>query len=345
MKQWANLDFVRSIAVLAVMASHTALYGPFQHNVLSTLGWVGITGVGFFFVHTSLVLMWSLERDPHVGRFYIRRIFRIYPLWLMIFGLYIAFHIPASPIFAPHFGFHMPQGQQWLWEILLLDNIRFAYPVVGASWTLPLEVQMYLLLPYLFFFVRSTRKLWPLFVLVLFVMLWDMAKYPPQSSELPVCIPYFMGGVIAYQLTKMVRPSVPSWVFPLFIAVELAITRTSTSFRAPWLTCLALGLTLPFFKQMTWRPLTLASHVIAKYSYGIYLTHFIGIVVGFYLLRGHHVVLQLAAEVGTTAILSVSLFHLVEAPMIRLGAKIAERVERGRHLKVDERALNLEPAP
>ena len=33
-----------------------------------------------FFVHTALVLMWSLDRRPHILDFYIRRIFRIYPL-------------------------------------------------------------------------------------------------------------------------------------------------------------------------------------------------------------------------------------------------------------------------
>ena len=58
MKQWANLDFLRSVAVLLVVYAHTLLYC----GRLDLIGWAGLIGVCLFFVHTSLVLMWSLER-------------------------------------------------------------------------------------------------------------------------------------------------------------------------------------------------------------------------------------------------------------------------------------------
>jgi len=341
MKQWANLDFLRSFAVLLVVWQHSMLY---SHRY-ALVGWSGLTGVCFFFVHTSLVLMWSLERDHHVGRFYIRRIFRIYPLWLVVLALYIAFKIPASPAFAPYFGFHMPAHKEWLPNILLLFNIEVVSPVVGASWTLPVEVQMYLLLPFLYFFVRGARKLWPLLLLDAFIVVWDIAMYPAECSILPMCIPYFLGGVMAYQLSKTVRPKVPAWVFPIFLGILAAVGFRYSNYRYSWLLCLILGLSLPHFRQMSWQPVLRASHLIAKYSYGIYLCHFIAITAGLYYLRGHGLPVRLAAFTATIVVLPVLFYHLIEEPMIRLGSNIAKRIEPGPAAPLNEQALSLEPAP
>ncbi len=51
-KQSANLDILRSFAVLAVVMHHAA-----QTQNANNLGTLGRTGVLIFFVHTALVLM------------------------------------------------------------------------------------------------------------------------------------------------------------------------------------------------------------------------------------------------------------------------------------------------
>jgi peptidoglycan/LPS O-acetylase OafA/YrhL len=342
MKQWANLDFLRSIAVMLVVFQHTLLYTGRAYLV----GWTGLTGVSFFFVHTCLVLMWSLERDPHVGRFYVRRIFRIYPLWIAVLVFVVLLRIPTSPLFAPHFGFYMPLPREWVPELLLLFNLRFGAHVVGASWTLPIEVQMYLMLPYLFFFMRSVRKLWPLLILDAFMILWGFYQYPPNVANLPICIPYFMGGAIAYQLTKQVRPKIPGWIFPIFIALLVTVAYRYGNYRNSWFVCLILGLSLPHFHQMRWKPLLAFSHYLARYSYGIYLCHFVAIAVGFYYLQGHTLLVKAIGFFATLIVLPLLFYHLLEEPMIRLGAKIAKRIEPGPPiLVVTDQTLNMEPAP
>src|SRR5947209_4751166 len=138
-----NLDFMRSIAVLLVVGAHSCLYLGHPEYC----GWAGITGVSIFFVHTTLVLMWSLERDEHVGRFYLRRSFRIYPLWLAVLACVLLMRLPQYP---PDYAFHWPHPQELLGNILLVGNLRGGVGLVGASWTLPIEMQMYLFLPFLF---------------------------------------------------------------------------------------------------------------------------------------------------------------------------------------------------
>ena len=67
--------------------------------------------------------------------------------------------------------------------------------------------------------------------------------------------------------------------------------------------CLAVGLGLPFFHQIKLRWMKQISHIVAKYSYGIYLFHPFSILIALKYLKGWPVSLQLAA-------LSVSLLFL-----------------------------------
>ena len=69
-----NLDLIRSVAVGLVVIPHTLLY--INLALIARIWFLGFLGVAIFFVHTTLVLMWSLERDPHTARFLLRRVFR-----------------------------------------------------------------------------------------------------------------------------------------------------------------------------------------------------------------------------------------------------------------------------
>ena len=335
-----NLDFMRSVAVLLVVGAHLSLYTGFgAYN-----GWSGITGVCMFFVHTTLVLMWSLERDDHVGHFYLRRAFRIYPLWLAVLGLVLLLHLPQFP---PDLVFHWPTRHELLFNVLLLGNLKYGTSLVGASWTLPIEMQMYLFLPFLFFFAKTNRKLWPLVVIDLFVIFYDRITYPLVYSGLPMCVAYFLPGVMAYTLSK--RPGInrlPAWGFPVFLLTLVTYDFFTGNFRHSWWFCLVLGLCIPLFKDMTAKPIRLVSHYIAKYSYGIYLSHISAIVVSAHLLRHHSFVLRTAVFLLLLCTMPILLYHTVEEPMIRLGARLARRIKSAHPVpRITEQELELEMTP
>jgi peptidoglycan/LPS O-acetylase OafA/YrhL len=340
----ANLDILRSFAVLLVVVQHFLMYA--QHGVHTRF--LGLTGVCLFFVHTCLVLMWSLERDPHTGRFYLRRLFRLFPLWLVVLSLVIFLKIPTAPIAAPYWGYHAPSALELLANVTMTYNLWFGAKVVGASWSLPIEAQMYLVLPLLFFFVRSTRALWVLLVLDALVItsVWSSGIHNPLiTTSLATCIPYFLPGVMAYVLIKKTRPKFPAWIFPLvLISLTLLETYFGSVFWSSFF-CLVIGLSLPFFHQVTWSPITKSCHLIARYSYGIYLTHIPAICVGMHFLQGHSLPLRLSTVLVTIVVASVALYHGVEAPMIRLGGKLAKKIEPGPMPKMNEATLSLEPAP
>ncbi len=152
-----SLDLLRAIAVLCVFMSHllSALGIP---NIDS----LGRFGVVIFFVHTSFVLMASLERlDVYaksdcrlIAAFCIRRFFRIYPLAILFVLLVPMFHIPASPgmIYA------WVGVKDFLSNLALIQNLTFTADILGPLWSLPLEVQMYVILPFAYLIVRGDAR-------------------------------------------------------------------------------------------------------------------------------------------------------------------------------------------
>jgi len=323
----ANLDLLRAIAVLAVYFFHLSI----------TLGaslpaYAGRFGVLIFFVHTSLVLTMSLERiasanRPLVSTFYIRRFFRIYPLSVLCVSLIVLFHLPR----APWWPWLNPDGSTILANLLLCTNLFYKEVVTTVLWSLPYEVQMYLVLPLAYlvgkaYGLRGILALWCAAVIAGIVQphfagRLDIAQYGP-------C---FMAGVASYFLGfgSMTR-RLPFIGWPLVIAIAGGILAYGSTIGFPaaatWAMCLVLGLAAPLFANLEQPGLRKVTAWIARYSYGIYLTHLYAQWAAFVVLKEY----PAAVRWGTLAALSVGLpiglYHLVESPMITVGARLAHRL-------------------
>jgi len=85
-----ELDGVRGIAVLAVVAHHYLLWVP-HVNVIASNGWLG---VDLFFVLSGFLItsiLTDLKGDRHYFQtFYFRRALRILPPYLMVMSVYLA---------------------------------------------------------------------------------------------------------------------------------------------------------------------------------------------------------------------------------------------------------------
>jgi peptidoglycan/LPS O-acetylase OafA/YrhL len=99
----ANLDLLRAMAVLLVLAQHLCSRMHIEHVAWAPTRSLGLFGVLLFFVHTSLVLMYSMERSGLKGAgllkdFYIRRIMRVYPLSIIAILAAVALHLASVHI-------------------------------------------------------------------------------------------------------------------------------------------------------------------------------------------------------------------------------------------------------
>jgi len=330
--EFRNLDLLRAVAVLCVFLAHLFLFLiKLQYVSLAHhpelwdifLNLVGHLGVLFFFVHTALVLMLSLDRTSSTGmvlNFYLRRIFRIYPLSIALILGVLILKVPQVPE-----GTYVPwNGREIFSNLLLVQNIFQEPDMIFPLWTLPREFQMYLALPFLYLLLKRISSS----IVVLLVWLAFFAAVP--STPLLSCFPCFMGGVFAYQLGKERVFRLPAAVWPVAILFLGALNFTLNltilpDYRADFVLCMLLGLVIPNIVDLNESWITRASRSVAKYSYGIYLCHEPVIWFSFIKLKSFPVAVRWTALVLLMIVVPLAGYRWLEAPLIEIGRRLATR--------------------
>jgi peptidoglycan/LPS O-acetylase OafA/YrhL len=294
---------------------------------------IGQWGVLIFFVHTSLVLMLSLERQwlrwpgkPTYIPLLIRRLFRIFPLSIVIVLFVIILKLPVAYLtsgrfMAAHLGW---EGDAC--NLLLLQNLTHTDSVIAPLWTLPYEMQTYLFLPLLFFLVRSARYAWSIPCLWGATVFLDTHGGWLQRHDIPdliIYVPCFIAGVIAYKLTKTRTLRLPAVLGPLVLGALTYWYLVQPTPQRAWYSCVMLAIAIPQFKEIENRTVCKIVQTIARYSYGIYLVHFICVWLAFQAIHGLSGWDRSAILLATVSIFTYLLYHLVEKPMIRQGERVA----------------------
>jgi peptidoglycan/LPS O-acetylase OafA/YrhL len=142
------LDVLRGVAALCVVFDHLGFY-LLQHVKADVYQWfnLGDYGVFVFFMISGYIVPASLERKGSVRTFWVSRIFRLYPLYLLAVALAVVLytmHIgglrgedadPATSIFS---------------QLLMMSNVLAGNNLPSVVWSLSYEMVFYLLLTALF---------------------------------------------------------------------------------------------------------------------------------------------------------------------------------------------------
>ncbi len=154
----AWLDVLRGLAALFVVFDHLSYY------VLVPARWViyswfdpGNYGVFVFFIISGYIVPASLERKGSVRTFWVSRVFRLYPLYLLAVGL-------AVGLWLVHFGGLRGAGADpetsVLAQLLMMSNVLAGPNLPNVVWSLSYEMIFYLLLVALFTARIHRRSSW-----------------------------------------------------------------------------------------------------------------------------------------------------------------------------------------
>ena len=144
----AWLDVLRGLAALAVVFNHFGYFLPsgVKNPVYQ---WInpGDYGVFVFFLISGYIVPASLERKGSVRTFWVSRLFRLYPLYLLAVAI-------AVTLYMVHVGGLRGEGADpetsVLSQMLMMSNVLAGQNLPNVVWSLSYEMIFYLLLTALF---------------------------------------------------------------------------------------------------------------------------------------------------------------------------------------------------
>ncbi len=345
-----ELDGLRALAILMVVAWHYLGMGNGPTSIPWRLFMWGRSGVDLFFVLSGYLITGILLTNAHSSNyfstFYGRRSFRILPIYAVMFAIYLIGRQlgGSAPIL---FGGPLPWwsyaiGLQNIWMTIHQD---YGASWLAGTWSLAIEEQFYLIFP-LVVYLAPTRTLPALLIALLLLsplgrivayLLGDRLGYyvlmPLRADVLAI------GALIAWlEFTGSITPSIRRlfrivfWSSICFLPIFAWFVELSNFTMAMWghtyLVAL-FGSTVFMVLDLRGAPqlALLRSSVagfFARISYALYLTHGYVLILVFLAAKLDHGILTwrgagltVCAFVISVAI-SVASYRLIEGPLIRM---------------------------
>jgi peptidoglycan/LPS O-acetylase OafA/YrhL len=140
------LDALRGIAVLFVVFEHLS-FSELTGVRAAVSPWFspGLYGVLVFFMVSGYIVPASLERRGSVRRFWVSRVFRLYPLFTVAALVKIALassHLAVDTV--------SDAGSSAVAHVLMLQDLLGVTNLINVLWTLSFEMAFYLILTFLF---------------------------------------------------------------------------------------------------------------------------------------------------------------------------------------------------
>lgn len=214
-----SLDGLRGLFCILIIMNHWDLLLP-----ISPVGWEVLQA---FFVMSGFLITRILihDRDKHasfrsyIKSFYIKRTLRIFPLYFIFLFFWLAVRlIMANSEFIQKFTDELVQN--WAWYFTYTSNLKYLFvPPEGTDprffehlWSLGLEEQFYLVMPFIIFFLRGNWLKGAVIAFILIPMvtrplgyyLLNQADYHPLVTTLLVyrnlpfqCDAFAFGAAVA----------------------------------------------------------------------------------------------------------------------------------------------------
>ena len=320
-KHIAFIETLRAIAACSVLGFHFITWNNgigdiYWNETVKGIATYGAQGVELFYIISGFVITFALTRSGykiiHYGKYVLKRVIRILPVFFMtIFAIY-SFEFFMAKIF-------------WGYEIQLdylniLANLTFTVDLwEGATWinpifsTLGVEFQFYLLIGLLLPLLEY--RAWSKYVILSLLIVAGLNTMGHQTVL--VNMPYFALGIVLHDIYSKRLLDSSFIVLGVILSVLLWFYNIE-DFIVSALTLLLFLVIKPSFR---------VSNAIGEISYSLYLTH--GLFGGwllFFLSRDEYINLTPYLTIPMAFVFSLigaKIFYILfEKPSIKLGKKI-----------------------
>jgi peptidoglycan/LPS O-acetylase OafA/YrhL len=345
-RYFPSLDGVRAVAILMVFSAHIGYQGIWGYGF-------GGNGVTVFFVLSGfLITTLALREEVRNGRvslrsFYIRRLFRIYPMYLGVLALYclliygLGFEAERRDDFSdqlPYYVFGFPEK-----DFFEIPPGGHGPPYDGA-WSIGIEEKFYLLWPFVGFVWLAGAMHYRMTVLVVSAVVFALA--PVFFREGEYLGPYLfialgcIAALLAHErphferLRPLARPLALGASLVAFVAIQLLIGGEVVDGRGiEVLSGIVIALALTGIvlstgrvsRALSWRPMVFLGEI----SYVFYLTHNFAInAVERGPLAEQNALTSLVVVIPSLALAIAIAFVLhktIERPLIAVGHRLAHR--------------------
>jgi peptidoglycan/LPS O-acetylase OafA/YrhL len=331
------LDGVRGIAVILVFLNHCS---PPEISSLFKFGW---SGVDLFFVLSGFlitgILLDTKNSERYFKNFFARRFLRLFPLYYLV--LFSVLYI--LPLFS-HSVINIQdildsQGYYWTYTQNILIALKGIPKFLGFThfWSLGVEEQFYIFWPVIIRYLGKKKIILVIILgILLSIALRHVNPYTPFAYMFTLCRTegLLLGGLAAILVRNPMYIS-KNVIFSGLIVSMLAFTclclhNGSASHNGYFM--IRIGYTLIdffyfFLLLFLFLPEKISSNLrdiisnrllrlAGKYSYGIYVYHFILL---WLLFDGHITTFQGFLGLSTmTILISVLSYHLYEKPFLVL---------------------------
>jgi peptidoglycan/LPS O-acetylase OafA/YrhL len=338
------LDGLRAIAVALVITCHLH---ETMWNFLS-----GKVGVIIFFVLSGyLITRLALHEEKVTGKFnvaafYVRRTFRIFPLYYFVLAIYafLILWLRIWPTKIQPFHSYLPYYLCYFQEIPAWRHLYNGMPFY-QSWSLGIEEKFYLVWPILIITIPARRRDLRFGIVVAsatFCILQGIASEGKPVYHLQDYAFIFLGVSLALLLSSPASYNTFARTARRVATPALAIVLITQFYLMPYKhvrglsTLYAMALTIVIGALVTSRGvanrlLSAPSLVlVGKLSYGIYLVHILCLSAVEKIAKpGLGIAVGVVAYVGTV-LLSTGVAYILnrslEKPMIVLGRQLADRL-------------------
>jgi peptidoglycan/LPS O-acetylase OafA/YrhL len=335
-----NFDLLRLFAALEVVLLHSYphLHLPYPAFFKVILNFPGVT---MFFVMSGFLISASLERNHDLGVYFKNRAFRIFPaLWtcIILTVVIIASITDISFFRVQAIYWFLTQFVGLIYTPAFLAGFGFG-SYNGSLWTIPLELQFYVVLPVLYFLINKlsanqyVRTVFLSIIFLLFCIITYLLKihYDADNfsfNNIPKPLRYsfipniylFLFGVVLQRLkiykSNLIYGKGAFWLIGyLIISYLIPTSNTTYIFKL-----LCLGVTTVSFAYT----LPTLSNKIFKgndISYGVYIYH--GLVLGVLVqLKLFNNSLYILVILGLTILLATLSWLFIEKPIMKFKRKI-----------------------